>query len=190
MKKVLFAVALVMGLGSSVAFANNMASDVEIVAMVNEFKPIDIKELPQAVQDAIKKDYAESTIKEAAVEVAEDGVKTYKVTLVDAVGTESVVFFNENESKTQPNVCSKDTKTERLTFRNWQRPVNFISFPTFTDSLLSLPKAGFLKSVVAKVAIWYPLPASAAGLQALIYPKTASGKPASSSRKKDCPLLS
>lgn len=47
MKKVLFAVALVMGLGSSVAFANNMASDVEIVAMVNEFKPIDIKELPQ-----------------------------------------------------------------------------------------------------------------------------------------------
>lgn len=79
MKKVLFAVALVMGLGSSVAFANNMASDVEIVAMVNEFKPIDIKELPQAVQDAIKKDYAESTIKEAAVEVAEDGVKTYKV---------------------------------------------------------------------------------------------------------------
>lgn len=45
MKKVLFAVALVMGLGSSVAFANNMASDVEIVAMVNEFKPIDIKEL-------------------------------------------------------------------------------------------------------------------------------------------------
>ena len=79
MKKVLFAVALVMGLGSSVAFANNMASDVEIVAMVNEFKPIDIKELPQAVQDAIKK----------------DGVKTYKVTLVDAVGTESVVFFNE-----------------------------------------------------------------------------------------------
>ena len=95
MKKVLFAEALVMGLGSSVAFANNMASDVEIVAMVNEFKPIDIKELPQAVQDAIKKDYAESTIKEAAVEVAEDGVKTYKVTLVDAVGTESVVFFNE-----------------------------------------------------------------------------------------------
>ena len=93
MKKVLFAVALVMGLGSSVAFANNMASDV--VAMVNEFKPIDIKELPQAVQDAIKKDYAESTIKEAAVEVAKDGVKTYKVTLVDAVGIESVVFFNE-----------------------------------------------------------------------------------------------
>ena len=95
MKKVLFAVALVMGLGSSVAFANNMASDVEIVAMVNEYKPIDVKELPQAVQDTIKKDYAESTVKDAAVEAAEDGTKTYKVTLVDAAGTESAVLFNE-----------------------------------------------------------------------------------------------
>ena len=36
MKKVLFAVALVMGLGSSVAFAGNMVSDVEIVVMVND----------------------------------------------------------------------------------------------------------------------------------------------------------
>lgn len=95
MKKVLFAVALVMGLGSSAAFANNMASDIEIVAMVNEYKPIDVKELPQAVVDTIKKDYAESTVKDAAVEVAEDGIKTYKVTLVDAAGTESAVLFNE-----------------------------------------------------------------------------------------------
>lgn len=95
MKKVLFAVALVMGLGSSVAFANNMASDVEIVAMVNEYKPIDVKELPQAVVDTIKKDYAESTVKDAAVEAAEDGTKTYKVTLTDAAGTDSAVLFNE-----------------------------------------------------------------------------------------------
>ena len=87
MKKLFLAVALVMGLGTSVAFANNMVSDVEIVTMINEFKPIDVKELPQAVQEA--------TIKEAAVEVAEDGTKTYKVTLVDAAGTENPVLFNE-----------------------------------------------------------------------------------------------
>ena len=67
MKKVLFAVALVMGLGSSVAFANNMASDVEIVAMVNEFKQIDIKEIPKEVKYAINKDYDESTINEEEV---------------------------------------------------------------------------------------------------------------------------
>ena len=46
MKKVLFAVALVMGLGSSVAFAGNMVSDVEIVVMVNDYKPIEVKDLP------------------------------------------------------------------------------------------------------------------------------------------------
>ena len=63
MKKVLFAVALVMGLGSSVAFAGNMVSDVEIVVMVNDYKPIEVKDLPQAVQDTIKKDFADLTIK-------------------------------------------------------------------------------------------------------------------------------
>ena len=38
MKKLFLAVALVMGLGTSVAFANNMVSDVEIATMINEFK--------------------------------------------------------------------------------------------------------------------------------------------------------
>ncbi len=52
------------------------------------------------------------------------------------------------------------------------------------------PKAGFLKSAVAKVETWYPLPASAVGLQGLIYPKTASGKPAVFFRKKGYPPLS
>ncbi len=92
MKKVLFAVALVMGLGSSVAFAGNMVSDVEIVVMVNDYKPIEVKDLPQAVQDTIKKDFADLTIKEAAVE---ESTKTYKVTFTDAEGTDSEVFFNE-----------------------------------------------------------------------------------------------
>ena len=91
MKKLFLAVALVMGLGTSVAFANNMVSDVEIATMINEFKPIDVKELPHAIIE----NYSEATIKEAAVEVAEDGTKTYKVTLVDASGTENPVLFNE-----------------------------------------------------------------------------------------------
>ena len=46
MKKLFLAVALVMGLGTSVAFANNMVSDVEIATMINEFKPIDVKRTP------------------------------------------------------------------------------------------------------------------------------------------------
>lgn len=60
-----------------------------------EYQTIDIKELPQAVQDAITAKYPEMTIKEAAVE-EKDGVKTYKVTLTDKNGVETVVVFNEN----------------------------------------------------------------------------------------------
>ena len=49
MKKLFLAVALVIGLGTSVAFANNMVSDVEIATMINEWKPMDVKERPQAI---------------------------------------------------------------------------------------------------------------------------------------------
>ena len=55
-----------------------------------------VKDLPAAVQEAITKNYAESTIKEAAVEANEDGTKTYKVVLTDEEGTESTVLFSES----------------------------------------------------------------------------------------------
>ena len=64
MKKLFVAVALVMGLGTSVAFAENFHASVDSVNIVNEFKPIEVKDLPQAVLDAVAKDYAEFTIKE------------------------------------------------------------------------------------------------------------------------------
>ncbi len=95
MKKLFVAVALVMGLGTSVAFAENLSRGVDTVTVVNDFTPIEIKDLPQAVQDALKKDYASFTIKEASVEEADD-VKTYKVVLVSEEGEESTVLFNEN----------------------------------------------------------------------------------------------
>ena len=94
-KKFFVAVALVMGLGTTVAFAENLISDVEIVMAVNDFTPIEVKDLPAAVTEAIAKNFAESTVKEAAVEAAEDGSKTYQVVLTDKEGTESTVFFNE-----------------------------------------------------------------------------------------------
>lgn len=92
MKKLFVAVALVMGLGTSVAFANNMVSRVETVSMVNEYKPIEASKLPQAVQDAIKKDYAEFTIKNAAFD---ETAKTYKVVLTGKDGKDVTVVFNE-----------------------------------------------------------------------------------------------
>lgn len=95
MKKLFVAVALVMGLGTSVAFAENLNLGVDTVTVVNDFTPIEIKDLPQAVQDTLKKDFADFTIKEASVEEA-DEVKTYKVVLTNAEGEDTTVLFNEN----------------------------------------------------------------------------------------------
>lgn len=94
MKKLFVAVALVMGLGTSVAFAENFHASVDSVTVVNEFKPIDVKELPQAVQDAVAKDYAQFTIKEAYVEEMEV-TKTYKVVLTDSEDNTAAVLYSE-----------------------------------------------------------------------------------------------
>lgn len=94
MKKLFVAVALVMGLGTSVAFAENFHASVDSVTIVNEFKPIEVKDLPQAVLDAVAKDYAEFTIKEAYVEEVE-GTKTYKVVLTDAEDNIAAVLYTE-----------------------------------------------------------------------------------------------
>ena len=82
MKKSFVAVALVIGLGTTVAFAENLTSGVETVMAVNDFTPIEVKDLPAAVTEAIAKNFAESTVKEAAMEAA-DGSKTYQVVLTD-----------------------------------------------------------------------------------------------------------
>ena len=95
MKKSFVAVALVMGLGTTVAFAENLTSGVETVMAVNDFTPIEVKDLPAAVTEAIAKNFAESTVKEAAVEAAEDGSKTSQAVLTDKEGTENTLFFNE-----------------------------------------------------------------------------------------------
>ena len=87
MKKLFVAAALVMGLGTSAAFADNFMVDSVTVTMINDFTPIEVKDLPAAVQEAITKNY---------VEANEDGTKTYKVVLTDEEGTESTVLFSES----------------------------------------------------------------------------------------------
>ena len=101
MKRVFFALALVMGLGTTVAFASNLSST-EVttvtnvkVTNVNDFTPVEVKDLPKAVQDVLANSYKDFTIKAAAVETAEDGTSVYQITMVNAEGEESVVLFNE-----------------------------------------------------------------------------------------------
>ena len=60
-----------------------------------DYQPIDAKDLPEAVRAKLQKDYANYAFKEAAVKADEQGVKTYKVVLVDAEGVDTEVLFNE-----------------------------------------------------------------------------------------------
>ena len=63
MKKLFVAVALVMGLGTSVAFADNFMVDSVTITMINDFTPIEVKDLPAAVQEAITKKLPEKQTK-------------------------------------------------------------------------------------------------------------------------------
>ncbi|ADV44748.1 hypothetical protein [Bacteroides helcogenes] len=101
MKKVLVALAMIMGLGSSVVFAQevNNATGVETAqSPQDEFTKIDVKDLPQAVLESLGKNYEGAVIKEAFVSEKETG-KVYKVVLTitkEDQSTEDVtVLLNE-----------------------------------------------------------------------------------------------
>ncbi|MDE6821561.1 MAG: hypothetical protein K2P55_07145 [Bacteroides acidifaciens] len=98
MKKVLVAVVLVMGLGSSVAFAQEVikTTSVEMQAQApqDEFTKIDPKDLPEAVTQALAKNYEGASIKEAYVAERENG-KIYKVVLTTEDVQELTILMNE-----------------------------------------------------------------------------------------------
>lgn len=97
MKKLFVAVALVMGVGTTVAFAaDNQTTAASVAVAVNDFVPVEVDDLPQAVKDTLAKDYADYMVKEAAVEANEDGTQTYKVTLTAQDDTELTVLLSEN----------------------------------------------------------------------------------------------
>ena len=100
MKKVL--VAMIMGLGTSVAFASvsgdTLAVEQTLQTPQDEFTQIAAKELPAAVINALAKDYEGASIKEAFVSERETG-KVYKVIVTvikEDQSTEDVtVLLNE-----------------------------------------------------------------------------------------------
>ena len=97
MKKLFVAVALVMGVGTTVAFAaDNQTTAASVAVAVNDFVPVEVDDLPQAVKDTLAKDYADYMVKEAAVEANEDGTQTYKVTLTAQDYTEQTVLLSDN----------------------------------------------------------------------------------------------
>ncbi|SRR5574344_280397 len=104
MKKLLFALALCLGLGTSFASASiisNLSSS-ETVLVSQDLTPIEVKDLPEAVQKTIAEKFAESTIKAAFLDAKEDGSKFYKVVLVDKESKEFEAFFNEKGEIVEP----------------------------------------------------------------------------------------
>ena len=107
MKKLFVAVALVMGMGTSVVLADNVTkTNTETVCTNNEFVVIELKDVPQAVQDAVTKNYEGYTIKEAHAKTAEDGTKTYKLILANSEA-ESIVLFNDKGEEVKQTECNQ-----------------------------------------------------------------------------------
>ena len=98
MKKVLVAVAMVMGLGTSVAFASTSVGSTAVTQIEqtsqDEFKSIGVNELPSGVIDALSKCFDGGTIKEAFVAEKAFG-KVFKVVAIPKDGQETAVYFNE-----------------------------------------------------------------------------------------------
>lgn len=102
MKKVLVALAMVMGLGSTVVFAHETRSMMAVKEIwqdpQDEFSKIEVKDLPQAVMETLAKDYEGAVVKEAFVAEKESG-KVFKVILTitneDQSTEEVTVLLNE-----------------------------------------------------------------------------------------------
>ena len=108
MKKLFVAVALVMGMGTSVVLADNVTkTNTEVVNTADEYVVIELKDVPQAVQDAVAKNYAGSSIKEAHAKTAEDGTKTYKLILVNGEQVETIILVNDKGEEVKATECKK-----------------------------------------------------------------------------------
>ena len=102
MKKVLVALAMIMGMGTSFVFAQEPVETPAVEQTQqdpkDEFTKVEVKDLPQAVVDALGKNYPGSTIKEAFVAEKESG-KIFKVTLIitkeDQSTEEMTILLNE-----------------------------------------------------------------------------------------------
>ena len=67
MKKIFVAIALIAGLGTSVSFAaTETANAVSIELSATDYTPIEVKDLPQAIQETLAKNLSEYTVKSAA----------------------------------------------------------------------------------------------------------------------------
>ncbi|MDY4249155.1 hypothetical protein [Bacteroides pyogenes] len=103
MKKVLVALAMIMGMGTSAVFAqapvDSPSTEQTSQVPQDEFVKMDVKDLPQTVIEALARKRAGAGIKEAFVAEKESGT-IYKIVLIvtkkeDRSTIEETVFINE-----------------------------------------------------------------------------------------------
>ena len=111
MKKVLVAVACLMSVGSFSAFASETSVDsVMVVSEVaqDDFVKVEVKDLPEAVTQAVEKAYPDYTVKEAFVAEKENG-KVYKIIVTaikeDQSTEEITVLLNEKGEPVNEKDC-------------------------------------------------------------------------------------
>ena len=98
MKKVLAALVMVLGTGSSVLLVHEVIKTSAFVSDAHgpqdEFVKIDPTELPQAVMQTLAKDYEGASVKEAYVKETEE-TTLYKIIIVTQDGQEAETLLNE-----------------------------------------------------------------------------------------------
>lgn len=96
MKKVLVAMAMMMGVGcmSAMAAETSVDSVACCQSAQDEYTKVEVADVPEVVTSAVEKTYAGQTIKEASV-AEKDGAKTYKLVITSTEGTDSTVTFND-----------------------------------------------------------------------------------------------
>ena len=96
MKRIVFTLALVMGFGIMTSVANNTISvDNKAVVAVESFTPIEVKSLPEELQEVLAMEYSDFSVASAEVEIRYSGEANYKVVLLNQENVEDVIVFSE-----------------------------------------------------------------------------------------------
>lgn len=107
MKKSIVALAMMLGVGSSMAFAQDSVEQESFSALweeqfmpVNEFTPIEEQELPEVVVSTLNSDGA--LIKEAYTAFTPDSGRIFKVVILSCDQKEKTVYLDERGNFVKP----------------------------------------------------------------------------------------
>ncbi len=97
MKKLFLVVALFLAAGTAAWASQNETTSPAVRTVADgEFTPIDVKDLPAAVVEAVERNFPGASLSEAAVRADAAEGRVYRVSLVDREGAGRTVLFTES----------------------------------------------------------------------------------------------